>query len=91
MKKLISVTVAAAFSFAVSGTALADQTAVTASSSSASTEKMAKELPVRFNFEEVKTEAKIVEIDKTNRTAVLRTPDGKSVMVRVPKELKRFD
>lgn len=47
--------------------------------------------PVDFAVEEIKTEAKIVELDRQNRIAVLRTPAGKLLTVRVPEKVHNFE
>lgn len=47
--------------------------------------------PIRVNINEVKTQAKIVELDMANRLAVLRTPKRQYITVRVPAEVHNFD
>jgi len=47
--------------------------------------------PIRVSINEIKTQAKIVELDKANRFAVIRTPKRQYIAVRVPAELHNFD
>lgn len=48
-------------------------------------------MPVDVSIAELKTEAKIVELDKQNRTAVLRTPTGKLITLQAPEKVQNFN
>lgn len=50
-----------------------------------------QDMPVDVSVREIRTQAKIVELDKQNRTAVLRTPSGNLVQVQVAKDVHSFD
>lgn len=47
--------------------------------------------PVDVSVTEIKTEAKIVELDKQNRIVVFRTPMGKLIATHVPSTVRNFD
>lgn len=47
--------------------------------------------PVDVSVTEIKTEAKIVELDKQNRIVVFRTPMGKLIATHVPPTVRNFD
>jgi len=83
MTRLINIAVALTFALPLAANAndAAKSAAAVASQNS----------PVDFAVEEIKTEAKIVELDRLNRIAVLRTPTGKLVTVRVPEKVRSFD
>lgn len=52
---------------------------------------VAHEMPVDVSVRELKTEAKIVELDKQSRIAVLRTPSGNLMKVHVSPNVHNFD
>jgi hypothetical protein len=47
--------------------------------------------PIHVNINEIKTQAKVVELDVANRIAVIRTPKRQYITVRIPAELHNFD
>lgn len=84
MTRLINVAVALAFALPLAASA----NDVTKNMSKPAA---AQNSPVDFSVTEIKTEAKIVELDMHNRTAVLRTPMGKLITVSVPNRVRNFD
>lgn len=87
MTRLITIAVALAFALPV--TANANDAAKNTSKSAAAA--ATQNLPADFSVTEIKTEAKIVELDRQNRIAVLRTPTGKLITVHVPEKVRNFD
>ena len=47
--------------------------------------------PIRVSINEIKTQAKVVELDTANRLATIRTPKRQYITVRVPAEVRNFD
>jgi hypothetical protein len=86
MTRLISIAVALTLALPLAAHAN-DNAKSKTKSAAAITENM----PVDVSVTEIKTEAKIVELDKQNRTAVLRTPMGKLIMVQVPDKVQNFN
>jgi hypothetical protein len=81
------ITIAVALAFALPLVANANDTSKGISKSAAAT----RDMPIDVSVTEIKTEAKIVELDKHNRTAVLRTPMGKLITIQVPDKVQNFD
>lgn len=83
MSRLIHIAVALTFALPLAANAN-DTTNKTSKSA-------AHNLPADVSVAEIRTEAKIVELDKQNRIAVLRAPTGKLITVHVPEKVRNFD
>lgn len=64
---------------------------VAASAQTTTTASMTTATGERVKAAEIDIRAKVVELNKRNRTAVLKGPDGNLVTVHVPPEAKNFD
>jgi hypothetical protein len=92
MKQLINIAVALTFALPLATQAAArinnDAVKNTTQPAAASA---TQDMPVDVSVQEIRTEAKIVELEKQSRTAVLRTPEGNLVKVHVSPEVRNFD